>query len=670
MSREHSAWRPVTAAALKWTTEGNPRSLSFGDIYYSRDNGLAESRYLFLAGNDLPGRWLGWPGKRFCVGEAGFGTGLNFLLTWQAWRAAAEPRPELHYLAVEKYPLSKADLARAASHWPELKPLATALLACYPGLVPGQHRLLLDGGRVTLDLWWEDIADALPDLAGRGQVLVDAWYLDGFAPDRNEAMWQPLVLEAVALLSRPGATFSTFTAAGQVRRQLTGAGFTVTKAKGHGYKRECLRGILEQPAAAIPEPGETPWDLPRCPPAPPRQAIILGAGLAGCTAAWSLARRGVEVTLLEQGKLAAAGSGNDQGVLYTRLSRRHSPLTDFALQSYRFSTTLYRDLFDSGMLKEGLDGALCGSFHQSDNSDEMAALATLLETVPELARVLAQDQVQAVLGIEQAAAGYWYPRSGWLRPASVCRALVAHPNIRLLEDCGPVALAREAQGWRVSYGDRQAHAAACVIIAAGTASVQMAPLAWLPVQAIRGQTTQLPSTPDFDQLRAALCHEGYIAPARNGEHCIGATFNLDDAEPTPRGDDHGDNLARLARAVPAWRDILAELDPASLGGRVGFRCASPDYLPLVGPVPDRAAFLRDYAALRKNARQVLPIRGDYLPGLYLSTAHGSRGLTSTPLAAELLASLICAEPAPLNRELCRALAPARFIIRDLRRNRV
>ena len=133
--------------------------------------------------------------------------------------------------------------------------------------------------------------------------------------------------------------------------------------------------------------------------------------------------------------------------------------------------------------------------------------------------------------------------------------------------------------------------------------------------------------------------------------------------------DHQGNLSALARAVPAWQGILAQQDPAALRGRVGFRCASPDYLPLVGPVPDRAAFLRDFAGLRSNARQVIALRGQYLPGLFLSTAHGSRGLTSTPLAAELLASQICAEPPPLSRELGRALAPARFIIRDLCRNR-
>jgi tRNA 5-methylaminomethyl-2-thiouridine biosynthesis bifunctional protein len=137
-----------------------------------------------------------------------------------------------------------------------------------------------------------------------------------------------------------------------------------------------------------------------------------------------------------------------------------------------------------------------------------------------------------------------------------------------------------------------------------------------------------------------------------------------------RVSDNRDNLARLAAAVPAWREALAAFDPALLEGRVAYRCASPDYLPTVGPAPDHAAFLRDFGPLRKNAKQTIPDRGSYLPGLYVSAAHGSRGLTSTPLAAELLASIICAEPLPCSRTLSRALSPARFIIRDLSRNRI
>ncbi|MBP6701529.1 MAG: bifunctional tRNA (5-methylaminomethyl-2-thiouridine)(34)-methyltransferase MnmD/FAD-dependent 5-carboxymethylaminomethyl-2-thiouridine(34) oxidoreductase MnmC [Halioglobus sp.] len=668
MKRDNAPWRPVTAADVGWTESGDPRSIAFGDVYYCGDNGLAESRFVFLQGNDLPGRWQDWPAGRFCIAETGFGTGLNFLLTWQAWRAAAAP-PDLHYISLDKYPMSRQDLARALAAWPELESLAGQLIDQYPGLVPGQHRLLLEGGRVTLDLWWEDVAEVMPDLAGRGEPLVDAWYLDGFAPARNEAMWRPRILEAVASLSRPGASFATFTAAGHVRRQLAGAGFNVARVPGYKKKRECLRGRLGQAVEAMVSAETTPWDIPAAPTNKPDQVLVVGAGLAGCTVAAGLARRGVEVILLDQGALAGAGSGNEQGILFTRLSRRHSTLTDFSLQSFGFSARFYRGLFADGRLTEGLDGALCGSFHSCADPAEMDALAAALASVPELAQVLAPAQAAALLGIDQPASGYWFPHSGWLHPGAVCRALATHSRIRLLEQCGEIRLNPCPGGWRATDGRGRSWEAPCTIIAAGTDSSRVAGLDWLPLRSIRGQTTRLPGNVDLGRLRAALCHEGYIAPARAGDHCIGATFHPNDTDPQQRVQDHQSNLDGLARAVPAWREMLQRQNAVALDGRVGFRCASPDYLPLIGPVPDRSAFLRDFAGLRGNARLVIPLRGQYLPGLFLSTAHGSRGLTSTPLAGELLASQICAEPPPLSRELGRALAPARFIIRDLSRNR-
>ena len=677
MKHNNRPWQAVAPAALQWTATGEPHSIEFDDVYYSRDDGLAESRYVFLHGNNLPARWQAHQSDRFTIAETGFGTGLNFLLTWQSWLDLPEPRPALHYLSVEKHPLARPDLARALAAWPQLEPLTTALLEHYPGLLPGQHRLVFEQGQVTLDLWWEDVAVALPDLAGHGQPLVDAWYLDGFAPARNGAMWQPAMFTAIAALSRPDASFATFTAAGQVRRDLASAGFKVAKVAGHGRKRECLRGVLER--SPPPEtPAITPWDLDSRTTAEPGQVLVIGAGLAGCHTAAALARRGLQVTLLERGKLACAGSGNEQGILYTRLSRQHSSLTDFALQSFRFASAFYRDMFSTGLLTPQEDGELCGYFQQSTDFEEMDALGATLSDVQEWARILDPATASSLLGVEQTAGGYWFPSSGWLRPASVCRALAAHPGIRLLEDCGDISLHQVSAGWEARSNDRPIEVASCAIIATGvqTGFTRLEPgsMDWLPLQAIRGQTTQLPALAPFEALRAGLCHEGYIAPARaigkTRSHCIGATFNLADIDPDLREADHRSNLSSLAKAVPAWAEALAALDPAALEGRVGFRCASPDYLPLVGPVPDLPEFLHSFAALRKNARQTLPVTGQYMPGLYLSTAHGSRGLSSTPLAAELLASRICAEPSPVSRELSRALAPARFIIRDLSRGRL
>ena len=682
MRRDNTPWQAATAAALEWSGQGEPRSRLFGDVYYSAGNGLEEGRHVFLRGNELPQRWPAHPCRHFCIAETGFGTGLNFLLTWQAWRQLPS-RPLLHYLAVERYPLAREDMARALAAWPGLAELAQALLQRYPGLQPGQHRLVLEEGRLTLDLWWEDVSDVLADLACRA-ALVDAWYLDGFAPARNEAMWRPPLFRAMAAASRPGATFATFTAAGHVRRGLEEAGFAVEKVPGYGRKRECLRGRLGEPAAPWPLE-ETPWDLEgaareraaldrtagkKAPAQSPEHALVIGGGLAGCTAAAALARRGVAVTLLERGELAAAGSGNDQGILYTRLSRRHSALTDFALLSFSYAARFYRNLLDNGLLLEGIDGALCGNFQQDTREQELEFLGEALLPVPELAQVLDADSASERLGVAQSSSGLWYPASGWLRPASVCRALAAHEGIRVVEGCGEIALRAGDGEWQAMAGGTAVATAPCAIVATGTATTQLPLLAWLPLQSIRGQTTHLPASAETLELCAALCHEGYIAPARGNVHCIGATFDLHDKDEELRAADHRANLASLAAALPGWRSQLEALDPLALAGRVGYRCASPDYLPLVGPVPDREAFLQTYAPLRRDARRVIAQPGTYLPGLYLSTAHGSRGLASAPLGAELLASQICAEPLPLSRRLTRALAPARFIIRDLSRHRI
>lgn len=675
MIRGNTDWRALTTADVDWRGKSGAHSKRFDDFYYSSQNGREESEYVFLQGNRLAQRWSSHPHPSFCIVETGFGTGLNFLLTWKLWKAQPKPRPRLHFISIEKHPLTKDDMHRALSAWPELNQLTSCLLTNYPQPVPGQHRVVLDDGAVILDLWLEDAEDALSELASYGQSSVDAWYLDGFSPNRNQSMWTSNIFHFMADTSRKDATFATFTAAGDVRRGLIDAGFDVSKLPGYAKKRESMRGVYKKATGVNRSPSpkrdtNTPWDIRSKRSAAPQSVIVIGAGIAGCTSAAALARRNMNVCILECGRVANAGSGNDQGVLYTRLSQKHSPLNDFSLQSYSFAHRFYLQLLASGGLQGGVDGALCGSFHQSCKTEEMEAISPLLQTVPDLAQVLSSPQANKILGIEQAEGGYWFPGSGWMRPASVCQALLDNTNIKLLENTGRVSLIQRNGGWVAMSEDRILAEAECVVIAAGTATGSLADLHWLPLQAIRGQTSTLPATDNTHSLRTALCHSGYISPARLGNHCIGATFDIGDTANEVRDTDHRKNLDALGRAIPDWQTELAGVDEKTITGRVGYRCASPDYLPLIGPVPNRTLFLENYAALRKNARQTIACTGEFVPGLFLSTGHGSRGLTSAPLAAEILASVISAEPVPLSRELYRAISPARFIIRDLRRNRV
>jgi tRNA 5-methylaminomethyl-2-thiouridine biosynthesis bifunctional protein len=670
MNRDNTPWGPLAAAEVTWKADNCPSSDHFDDFYYSSADGVEESHYVFLEGNKLAQRWPSHPHPSFCIVETGFGSGLNFLLTWQLWRNQAEPRPQLHYISIENRPINRSDIAQAQQSWPELKDLATALLECYPAPIPGQHRTLLDDGRVILDLWWEDAQESLAELASYGHQQVDAWYLDGFTPSRNPDIWTNEIFTSLAQLSRPRASFATFTAASEVRRGLQKVGFEVSKRPGYGKKRECMHGVIEQlsPPSISGKSNTVPWDITLDIAPRPPSVLVIGAGLAGCTTAAALAKRGIKVTVLERQSMAGAGSGNDQGVLYTRLSTKHSHLSDFSLQSFLFANRVYQQMLSEALIRDGVDGALCGTFHQSHKTAEMTAIASVLQSIPDVASVFNPTEANSVLGIEQSMSGYWFPGSGWMRPSAICQALLQHPLIELIEHTGEIRLEQNKGGWGAFSDTKQIGEAQCVVLATGTATTQFTGLDWLPLQAIRGQTTNLPSGQAFGSLRGALCHKGYIAPAREGQHCIGATFDIKDEDINLRTSDHQWNLDILASAVPAWQQALDEIEVKSLTGRVGYRCASPDYLPLVGPVPDKSSFMKNYAALRKNAKQAIACTGDFVNGLYLSTGHGSRGLTSTPLAAEVLASLICGEPLPLSRELYRAISPARFLIRELKRS--
>ena len=666
MSANEPTLQAAPAAQLQWDRTNTPRSLEFDDIYYSADSGLEESRHVFLVGNDLPEAWRRRP--RFTVAEIGFGTGLNFLATWQAWLEDADSCAYLHYLAFEKYPVRVADMQRALSAWPQLQDQARQLLSNYPPPLPGRHRLSFEQGRILLDLVFADARVALTDLQAEPSTRVNCWYLDGFAPARNPDMWQPGLYAAMAILSQPNTTFATFTAAGQVRRDLQDAGFEVKKTAGYGSKREMLRGRYRGPERQRVQT-TTPWHI-----APPvndkqRTAMVLGAGLAGATAASALARRGWRVQVLERDEVAGAASGMLQGVLYTRISHRVSDLNAFSLHSFCFASRMYRDMLHSGLLRSGQDGELCGALHLRPDWDKTQPLQATLASMPELARYLDSAQATALCGLDQCPAGLFFPDGGWMHPAAVCRALLQHPAIRLTEHSNVKRLQYDGAQWLALNGQgEELQRARVAVVASGASCRAFEQLQWLPTQAIRGQVSHLASNGPLASLRTVICHDGYIAPALGGIHCIGATFGVDDPDPTPRPADHQENLEKLRAALPQLE--LPDPPPEQLAGQVGYRCASPDYLPMVGPVPDLAAFVRDYADLRKNARRYIDATPSYLPGLYLSTAHGSRGLTSTPLAAELLAAQISDQPWPLDSQLCRALSPVRFIVRDLIRNRI
>lgn len=685
----------LTLAELRWDDDHTPIADAFGDVYFSRDNGPEESRYVFLDHNALTQRWsqLAPAGGRFTIVETGFGTGLNFLLAWQLWQQLAPPTWTLHYLSVEKHPLQAADLARCHQHWPPaLHTLSLILQHNYPPLVPGHHRRMLNNSQVCLDLCFGDVGEILPQLAEAGGLpAVDAWFLDGFAPASNPGMWTPALFDSMAQLSASGASFATFTAAGAVKRGLRDAGFEVDKVKGYGRKREMLCGRRPSgatpatpPHAASADPQRTspsllatntpprrarvqtlPWHQPAAV-YPLRHVAVIGAGLAGCSTAAALARRGLTVTVIErEAKPASGASGNPQGILYTKLSPQPGPLNQFTLSSFLYACQHYNALLEQGLI----EGELCGVLQTANTRREREhwqCLQAQLGGQHWLRFVDAADTARHC-GVALDRPGIFYPQAGWLVPGSVCRAALAHPAIQVITHREAIDLAwrGDEHPWQV-VGDGGATLcrADAVVIANSHDASQLTHARDLPLRRIRGQLTYLPDTALRHPPRAVICHEGYLAPPVAGQVCLGASFDLHADTLAIRDDDHQHNLQQLRELAP---DLLG--DTEIIGGRAAWRCASPDYLPIVGALPDVAAFEADYADLRKDAKKSIDRPGRYHPNLYVNVAHGSRGLTSTPLCAELLASYLCQELRPLPAPLCEHLSPARFVIRDLMRNR-
>ena len=313
--------RPLTrmpAPSLDFSRPGTPAADDFGDIYFSTDGGLEEARAVFLHGCGLPERWQGR--AVFTIAELGFGSGLNFLAAWQSWRQSGA-KGRLHFISVEGFPFERAALERALNHFPELADLACPLIDSWPGPVRGVHRRHF--GDVTLTLVHDDVIPALASQA----FETDAWFLDGFSPARNPAMWSPAVMAEVARLSAPDARLATFTVAGAVRRALGEAGFAVERREGFGRKRHRLEARLI---------GE------RRTRAAPLVPTIIGAGIAGASIAGAFRRRGLTPRVChDPGHIAA--SGNGAALVKPRLDLQDNPASRFFLASYLYARHIYAD---------------------------------------------------------------------------------------------------------------------------------------------------------------------------------------------------------------------------------------------------------------------------------------------------------------------------------------
>lgn len=588
---------------LVWTDDGLPRSRLYGDVYFSSQDGLAESRAVFLQGCGLPEAWSGR--IRFTVAELGFGTGLNIAALLDLWRATTPAGGHLHIFSVEAHPISAGEAARALAAWPELGDIAQALTDAWPGQARGFHRVDLPAFNATLDLAVMQAEPALRAWSGRA----DAWFLDGFSPALNPDMWSEHLLALVAGRSAPGARAATFTVAGAVRRGLQAAGFAIDKRPGYGRKRQRLEARL---------PGETP-EATRNP-----QVAVIGAGIAGASAARALRMLGCEPLLIEAERPGAGASGNPAALVTPRLDAGLGPVAELAAQAFGRATTLYATV-PAAVIARGVLQLAAGE----RDPDRFATIAGSDLFEPGAVAVLSTGQTLERLG-----------EPGPLA-LDLATALVVEPATALEAWTGPVLKASVARlearegGWALmdAAGGLVAEVKA-VILAAGQASADLRPD--LPLRPVRGQTSWI----DGVDGPPAAAWGGYVLPTRAGL-LFGATHDRDDTSLEVRAADHTRNLTSLREALP---NLVARIGEAPIEGRAAVRATTPDRLPLAGPVAGA-------------------------PGLLALTGFGSRGFCLAPLLAEHVAALALDAPSPLPAHLAALVDPDRFRARAAKRGR-
>lgn len=512
------------------------RSEIFDDIYFSPEDGLAETRHVFLKNNDLPQSWAGK--TRFTIAETGFGTGLNFLAAWTLFDDTAEPGAVLDYISFEKYPLAATPIAQSLHHWSAaFGGRLEQFIARYPLRIPGWHRV--DFGRVRLTLVFDDINEALPRIVCPAGV--DCWFLDGFAPAKNPQMWTDLLFDQMARLSNAGAHVATFTAAGIVKRGLSQAGFTVEKKTGYGRKREMVTARFMGQGAG--------GDITK-----PKGIAILGAGLAGTACARILQSRGYAPVLFESAAdIASGASGNPLGIFNPRLSAQRSAEADFYMSGY-------------AQIARSAQHQPCGSLHLITDDEKMKRFKACQDSwgwSGDHMRLVSAQEASVIAGVEVSYPALFLPDSGQLSPRALCKNWAEGIDTRL----------------STTPDEDQLNAYDVVILANAIGAKDFCP--WLPVHTVRGQIITARASAVSRSLKTNLCYGGYIGVACDDQHVIGSTFQkwLEDTE--IREDDTAEILTRLDATMPGLNI------GAVTGARAALRCAAQDRFPVIGAIPEK-----------------------------------------------------------------------------------
>ena len=617
----------IQTADLDWQCVDGidiPVSKQFGDIYFSRDNGLLEIRHVFLNGNHLATRLAKLQDfEYFCVGETGFGTALNALALWQMWQQLRpNNQSHLHLISVEKFPLAKADFIRALKVWPELQPLAEQLIEQYPLPIAGCHRLNFPEDRFSIDLWLGDANDVLPVIAKT--KAVDAWFLDGFSPSCNPDLWQDNVLSHIVRLSDYATTFSSFSVAGVLKRGLSAHGITVSLPPGFKHKCQMLTAIWNLPEVKDQESFQSksvetdPSRLENSASAfKQRKIAIIGAGIAGLSCAHAFASRGHQITIYDQSAPLAGASGNPLALLNPRLGRIEQSAAHLVTLAWQYAIPHYQKF-------KAFRPIQVNQLALKPEDD----LLVLAEQYPH--GVFAEKVNQSELETE-------FPslkllQAGTVSPHQLRDQILAHPAIQFQQ--AEIAKLKTASNIQVIDSKQQClgefdHVIICAALNSKSFAQQFPKL-----KPNRGQVSWVNNVDQPLQHEQAYSYGGYCMQLDEQHLILGASFHPHRDDDEVLVEDHLHNYELIHSVFPDYAQSLPPVE--SWKGRASVRTQSPDYFPLLGKIQPDAE-------------------------IYTFTALGSKGFLFAPLCSEVLAAQVLGEACPLTSYWVNKLNPRRFI---------
>ena len=657
----------IQHAKIHFNQENTPVSDKFDDVYFSNQDGLAETHYVFLEGNQLWERWVHYQEAHFVIAETGFGTGLNFFAVTTLFREFRQKYPDsplkrLYFISFEKYPLLLYALQQAHLAYPQFSHLAQHLQQHWLNPIQGCYRFHFD--ETTLDLWFGDVAKNLPQLGDYINGKIDAWFLDGFAPSKNPDMWNEQLYQQMFRFTKPQGTFATFTAASAVRKGLENAGFHIKKRKGFGKKRECLSGQkTHEKLTAL----SAPWFHSQPANLKEEDIAIIGGGIASLCTAISLVKRGAKITIYcEDEQTALNASGNKQGAFYPQLSDDNERNIRFYIHAFAYGHQFLQWAIHQQIKfeHEFCGVALCA---YSDKTESKLNKIAELNLPSDLYQSLSQTELSEKVGLPLPFRGGFIPQGAWLAP----RQLVQH-TFAFLEKQGVqiktlqkvTALSQTEYDWQITTAENKTFNHEVVVLANGHKLTEFEQTQKLPLYPVRGQVSQIPTSENLLKLKTVLCYDGYLTPVDQAKasHCIGASHVRDNATREFSLTEQQENQQKIQQNIP--EDWTKEVDTSGNIARIGVRCSVRDLTPMMGAVPHFSAQQTQYQNLFNLRRRKQPIeQAENYPNLYLIGALGSRGLTSAPFLGETLASLIYGEPLPMSEDLIHNLMPNRSWVR-------